>query len=205
MSLKRLEPAPSPVLMPYAAPASTDDPCSAETPPMDARSRVLTRFVTIILHIGLVGVHLATLVTAFGRLEHNMTFAVESQSTVSFWTTAISTMIGTVYCSCLVFFSQKQALQFGSGSRSLTAIYDCFSSWRGFGSALSVLYNQVALPASVFQSLVVVLYLGGISILHITIPATFSVETFTASVFVNVTTAGLPEFNLSNIKYVSTN
>ncbi|KAJ6452069.1 hypothetical protein C8R45DRAFT_1083520 [Mycena sanguinolenta] len=172
----------------------TDDPRRAGTPP---QSQFLTRFGTATLHIGLVGVHLAILVIAFERLEHNITFSVGLQTTVSFWTTAISTTIGTVYCSCLVFLSQKLALQPGTPSQSLTVVHDNISSWRGFGSALSVLYNQVALPASVLQSLVVVLYLGGISILHITIPATFSVETFNATIFLEVPTVGLPEYNAS--------
>ncbi|KAJ6449264.1 hypothetical protein C8R45DRAFT_1131086 [Mycena sanguinolenta] len=182
-----------------SAELGADDPCREETPATHAPSQFWTRLATVILHIGLVGVHLAILVIAFKRLEHDITFSVGLQTTVSFWTTAISTTIGTVYCSCLVFLSQRLALQSGTGSRSLTSVHDRNSSWRGFGSALSVLYNQIALPSSVLQSLVVVLYLGGISILHITIPATFSVETFNASIFLEVPTVGVPEYNASNI------
>ncbi|KAF7377224.1 hypothetical protein MSAN_00142300 [Mycena sanguinolenta] len=191
-----------PAVVIYHTPAEFGiaDPCSAESPPMHSRSGFLTRLVTVILHIGLVGVHLAILVIASKQLEHNITFSLGLQSTVSFWTTAISTAIGTVvYCSCLVFISQKLAMQSGAGSRSLTAVHDSISSWRGFGSALSVLHNQVALPASVLQSLIVVGYLGAISILHITIPATFSAETFDTLISLDVPTVGLPDYNASYI------
>ncbi|KAF7375766.1 hypothetical protein MSAN_00466200 [Mycena sanguinolenta] len=186
--------------MPYASVPTTDDSFAPEKPAIHVKSQFWARWANLVLHLGLVLVHLTLLIIGSRRLEHSITFPVEQQTTVSFWTTAISTTIGTVYCSCLVFLTQRLALRFGTGSqRSLTVVHDGYSSWRGVGSAFGVLYNQFTLPASVLQSLTILLYLGGISILHITIPATLSVRTFDSSVSRDVTTIGLPEFNSSNI------
>jgi hypothetical protein len=74
----------------------------------------------------------------------------------------------------------------------------------GLGSALATLYDQISVPASVFGTLSTVAYLGCITILHISIPAILSVETFNATVQVNASTVGIPEFaNSTLIKCVN--
>jgi hypothetical protein len=145
---------------------------------------------------------------------------VEQQTVVSFWTTFITTGFGTVwvsktgvflanaseqiYCSILVFLIQKHAMQQNLRSyQTLTVTHDSLSSWAGLGAALSTLYNQLSGPTSVFGTLNIVGYLGCISILHITIPALLSVQTFTATVAVVTPTFTVPDFeNASYVKCV---
>ncbi|KAJ7838037.1 hypothetical protein B0H13DRAFT_2104281, partial [Mycena leptocephala] len=120
------------------------------------------------LHVVLVLVHIALLISGIKHWEHHFTFAVERQTVVSFWTTTIAMVFAT----------------------SIT-------SWAGLGSALATLYNQVSVLASVFGTLNIVVYLGCISILHITIPANLSVATFSTTVPVDAITVGVPEFQNS--------
>jgi hypothetical protein len=78
--------------------------------------------------------------------------------------------------------------------KTLTATHDSISSWAGLGSALATLYNQLSVPASVAGTLHIAGYLGCVSILHITIPAILSVETFNTTAVVPASTFGIPEF-----------
>ncbi|KAJ7331077.1 hypothetical protein DFH08DRAFT_940257, partial [Mycena albidolilacea] len=147
------------------------------------------------LHFLLVLAHIVLLISGSKHWEHRFTFLLEHQTLASFWTTAITQAFGTIYTSLLVFLTQKLAMQRTFRScQTLTATHDSLSSWTGLGSALSTLYNQVSIPASVIGTLHVVGYLGCISILHTTIPAILSAETFNATVAINVTTVGNPEF-----------
>jgi hypothetical protein len=87
--------------------------------------------------------------------------------------------------------------------KTLTVIHDSISSWAGLGSALVTLFSQVSIPTSVSGTFNIVGYLGCISVLHITIPAILSVETFDTTVAVPASTFGIPEYaNSTAIKYV---
>ncbi|KAF7349135.1 Retrovirus-related Pol polyprotein from transposon TNT 1-94 [Mycena venus] len=136
------------------------------------------------LHLVLVLVHIAVLISAIRHWEHRFTFLIEHQTTVSFWTAVVTQSFGTIYSAVLVFLTQKLALQRRMGLKTLTAVHDSISAWAGLGSALATLFNQVYVPASVLGTLSIVGYLGCISVLHISIPAILSVEAFsrTASV-----------------------
>ncbi|KAJ7844156.1 hypothetical protein B0H13DRAFT_2096911, partial [Mycena leptocephala] len=150
------------------------------------------------LHVVLVLVHIALLISGIKHWEHHFTFAVEHQTVVSFWTTTIAMVFATTYTSILVFLVQKLAMQQNLRTyQTLTATHDSITSWAGLGSALATLYNQVSVPASVFGTLNIVVYLGCISILHITIPANLSVATFSTTVPVDAITVGVPEFQNS--------
>ncbi|KAJ7649985.1 hypothetical protein FB45DRAFT_6550 [Roridomyces roridus] len=150
----------------------------------------------IALHIGLVLVHIGLLIVGLKRLEHAAIFPTQSQKTVSFWVTAATTGLGTVYCSGLIFLSQKLVLQHMSRpSQTPTAMHDTLSSWNGIGSAISTLRNQLRVPSSVMGSISILAYLGCIAILHISIPTSLSVETFNSTTTVNVPTLGRLEFN----------
>ncbi|KAJ7868157.1 hypothetical protein B0H13DRAFT_1897248 [Mycena leptocephala] len=175
------------------------------------------------LHLLLVLAHVVLLISGVKHWEHNFMFPLEHQTWVSFWATVLTQGFGTVewlcqvvlmthnppqiYTSLIVFLTQKIAMQQNLHSyQTLTATHDSFSSWTGLGSGLATLYNQVSLPASVFGTLNVVGYLGCISVLHITIPAILSVETFTTTVPMDAKTLGIPEFTNStaiNIKSTS--
>ncbi|KAF7330652.1 hypothetical protein MSAN_02450400 [Mycena sanguinolenta] len=147
------------------------------------------------LHLWLVLVHVAILISAIKHWEHRFTFPIEHQTTVSFWTTVVTQSFGTIYCALLVFVTQRLAMRHNLGlTKTLTAAHDCISAWAGLGSALTTLLNQVFVPASVFGTLNIVGYLGCISVLHITIPAILSLEAFNATVAVSAITSGFPEY-----------
>ncbi|KAF7341200.1 hypothetical protein MVEN_01855200 [Mycena venus] len=151
------------------------------------------------LHFGLIAMHIILLIAGLARWEHKFVFPVESQTTVSFWVTALTTTIGTVYGSILLFLTQKLDLHHNTRvDQTLTAIHDGIASWAGLGSALSTLYNQLYVPASVLGTLNIVGYLACISFLHITTPAIISVQTFNANIPVPVSTRWLPKFNATN-------
>lgn len=79
-----------------------------------------------------------------------------------------------------------------------TAMHDSNTAWSGIGSGLLTLWRNIYFPASVSGTLLAVLYLGLIAVFHITTPALFSVQTFNASVPVNLTLSGLPDYQDSS-------
>ncbi|KAF7328417.1 hypothetical protein MVEN_02557600 [Mycena venus] len=160
----------------------------------DSPSDDRLRFLGFALHLVLVLVHLALLVTWHVHAEHNIIFAVRLQGIVSFSVTVLATAVGTLYLSLLVYITQKFALQrilrFG---RTLTAAHDNATAWSGLGSGLETLFDQIAVPSSAISILLIVGYLLNISVLHVTIPALFSVQTFNISSPTPVNTQGLPQ------------
>ena len=68
--------------------------------------------------------------------------------------------------------------------QTLTAIHDKSSAWLGLGSSISVLMDQLKLPTAAPKVMFTFLYLGGISTLHIAIPATLNVNTYNGTVLV---------------------
>ncbi|KAJ7321552.1 hypothetical protein DFH08DRAFT_617149, partial [Mycena albidolilacea] len=137
------------------------------------------QIIWVALHLGLIGIHVALLLTGLRRWEHSLIFTVGKQTTVSFWVTALTTTIGTVYGSILVFLAQKSNMYHnGRVDQTLTAAHDGFASWAGLGSAVATLYSQLSVPASVFGTLNIVGYLACIAVLHITTPAIISVQPF---------------------------
>src|ERR1700761_4263346 len=79
-------------------------------------------------------------------------------------------------------------------TQSLTALHDKIGAWSGLGQALLAFYRQGARVASVAGISGVLLYLAGISALHITTPALFSLRdvnvTFPASAWISWTFQG---------------
>ncbi|KAF7378111.1 hypothetical protein MSAN_00235300 [Mycena sanguinolenta] len=123
------------------------------------------------------------------------TFHEDSVSLLSIKDTVATQTFGTVYSAVLVFLTQTLAMRCNfRPNQTLTAIHDSISAWVGLGSALVTLWNQVAVPASVFGTLNIVGYLSCISILHISIPAILSVEVFNTTVAVPAGTLGIPEY-----------
>ncbi|KAJ7111265.1 hypothetical protein C8R44DRAFT_856600 [Mycena epipterygia] len=157
--------------------------------------KYLLQIFCFTLHVVLVLAHVVLLITGIKHWEHKFTFPMDRQTTVSLWATAISTAFGTIYSSGLLFLMQKLAMRRQiMSSQTLTATHDNISAWTGLGSALATLYNQLSVPASIFGTLNVVGYLMCISILHITIPAILSVQTFNTTVSVAASTFGSREF-----------
>lgn len=83
----------------------------------------------------------------------------------------------------LVLIVQQLALRRTLHKRqTLTAVHDQYNAWTGFGAACSTLLKQYYLPASVWSVVAVTGYLLAVSVLHITVPATFSLATFNKSI-----------------------
>ncbi|KAF8156407.1 hypothetical protein K438DRAFT_2026302 [Mycena galopus ATCC 62051] len=169
--------------------------------PLYKSSRVL-RPLSLVLHCGLVGTHLILLAIWWTGLENRLIFPAEEQTLLSFLITAIVTGFGTVYCAVLVMLTQilsvRRSLQ---KDQALTATHDNAIAWTGIGSASLLLWDRMAVPASMLGVMYPTLYLGGILVLHITIPALFSMESFTSSRSISVPTRGLPSFNLSGLDF----
>ncbi|KAJ6509864.1 hypothetical protein DFH09DRAFT_271536 [Mycena vulgaris] len=163
----------------------------------DSLARHSLRVGCILAHIALILLHLALLAILMkGHKEHAIVFESDTQSIVSPIITAVATVFGTVYFSILVFITQKLAMHRNmQRSRTLTALHDNASAWTGIGLAVSTLWSQISIPASVIGTMTVTGYLGSIAVLHITTPALFSVELFNTSFQRGIATQGIPELN----------
>jgi ABC-type sulfate transport system permease component len=58
--------------------------------------RHLLQIICIKLHVLLVLAHIALLISSMKHWEHHLTFPLDHQTTVSFWTTVITQAFGTV-------------------------------------------------------------------------------------------------------------
>ncbi|KAJ7025685.1 hypothetical protein C8F04DRAFT_1400476 [Mycena alexandri] len=144
--------------------------------PLYKSSRVLCP-LSLVLHCGLVGTHLILLAIWRAGLENRLIFPAEEQRLLSFLITAIATGFGTVYCAVLVLLTQilsmRRSLQ---KDQTLTATHDNSVAWTGIGSASLLLWDRRTVAASIRGVMSPALYLGGILVLHITIPALFSMD-----------------------------
>lgn len=70
----------------------------------------------------------------------------------------------------------------------LTTIHDVSSAWAGLGSALSNVWKQTGIPASLWATAAVTTYLVCISVLHITSSTLLHFQTFNSSLPTNVST-----------------
>ncbi|KAF7359664.1 hypothetical protein MVEN_00690500 [Mycena venus] len=154
--------------------------------------------LSLILHPTLVVIHLALLFIWMRGLEHRLIFSLKTQRIAAFLITAIATTFGTIYSALLVFVTQILSVRRNLRmNQTLTATHDTAAAWAGIGSAVSQIWSQKAVTASISGVLSAFLYLGNILVLHITTPALFSLETFNSSRPVHVTTQGLPAYNWS--------
>ncbi|KAJ7207169.1 hypothetical protein GGX14DRAFT_543674 [Mycena pura] len=104
----------------------------------------------------------------------------------------------SVYSTALVFITQVLSTRRNLiVNQTLTATHDAVAAWAGLGSAMTRMWKQRAVHASAFGVLSAFLYLGNILVLHITIPALFSLQSFNSSRSVPVATQSFPEFNSS--------
>ncbi|KAJ6486335.1 hypothetical protein DFH09DRAFT_1291576 [Mycena vulgaris] len=178
---------------------STNSPiessCAAES------QLVTSRFLSTLsmfLHTTLVFIHLVLILVSLKRLEHQVVFSVEDQKNASFLITAISTTVDAIYSATLVFLTQTLSMRRSfRAHQALTATHDSVTAWAGIGSALLQLWRQRTLPSSFVGVLSTFLYLGNISILHITTPALFAAQTFNSTSSEPVQTQGLPTFDFS--------
>ncbi|KAJ7710620.1 hypothetical protein B0H17DRAFT_1324277 [Mycena rosella] len=207
-SLDRADPSDSTETFRLEEDLATPDPTSSRktffssraghTQSLLPRSSVLC-VMSLVLHSLIVLTHLILLGIWAKRLEHRVTFSLKNQRIASFLITAISTAIGTVYSASLVFVTQTLSMRRSlHRHQMLTETHDNTVAWAGIGSAVVQLWTQKAVPASVIGVLCTFLYLANVLVLHITTPALFSLETFSAYRLVPVETRGLPTYNWSS-------
>ncbi|KAJ7023755.1 hypothetical protein C8F04DRAFT_1271103 [Mycena alexandri] len=148
----------------------------------------------VILHLILVVLHIALLVVGVQRLEYLVVFPLERQSVISSRISGISTAFAALYSSILVLTSQTLAMRRNFQiKQTITATHDNITAWSGLGAAVCGVWNQRSIPASVFGTLSVFLYLLNISIFHISTPSLLSLQTFNFSLPTDVRTQGVPE------------
>ncbi|KAJ7046012.1 hypothetical protein C8F04DRAFT_1024417, partial [Mycena alexandri] len=153
-------------------------------------------FVSLLLHLGLIIVHLALVGIWAKRLEYRIVFPLEHQTIISFAVTAATTSFGMGYSALLVFVTQKLSMRRSLTRRqTLTETHDIASAWGGIGAAILSIWQQRKVTSSIAAVLSVFFYLGCILVLHVTTPALFSVETFNATRFIQVGTQGLPAYD----------
>ncbi|KAJ6491072.1 hypothetical protein C8R45DRAFT_1213169 [Mycena sanguinolenta] len=150
---------------------------------------------SLLLHSTLVTLHFALVGIWAKGMEHRITFSLDDQALISLVITVISTTFGAIYSALLVYVSQTLSMHRNIKlDQTLTATHDTAAAWTGIGSAISCLWNQRIVPASLGGVLLIFMYLGSILALHITTPALFSVETFNATRLDQVRAQGLPAY-----------
>ncbi|KAJ7467499.1 hypothetical protein FB451DRAFT_1258708, partial [Mycena latifolia] len=195
----RVKPNKSSLLLPSPGDSDLLEPQDMSLVQNQKRKQIVLQLICGTLHLGLILMHTILLIVGIPHWEHRLVFPVQNQKTVSFCATALTTTIGTVYGSILVFLTQKLALQHNFRmDQTLTAAHDSITSWAGLGSAVATLYNQITVPASVLGTLNIFGYLACISFLHIITPTILSVQTFNGTSPVTVGTYWLPKFDIVN-------
>lgn len=92
---------------------------------------------------------------------------------------------GQLYLAGLLWTIQRITLRRDLHTQqTLTAIHDKSCAWLGLCSSLSVLLDQIKIPAALPKVLCIFLYLGGISVLHIVIPSSLNVNIYNGTVSV---------------------
>ncbi|KAI0683023.1 hypothetical protein BC835DRAFT_1423689 [Cytidiella melzeri] len=138
-----------------------------------------------LLHIVLILLYAAAVMVASHQYEHglNYAFTTAGQTSMSFTVSAVAQTFSTVYLAVLVLVTQRLALIRDLHTRQTpTAIHDKSSAWLGLGSSLVTLLDQTRVPAAVSSVVFIAIWLGGVAILHIAIPASVSVSVYNHTV-----------------------
>ncbi|KIJ59696.1 hypothetical protein HYDPIDRAFT_118192 [Hydnomerulius pinastri MD-312] len=167
--------------------------------------RVTRGFVLcFILHGLLVVLHLILLGLYVPHVEHRLVMQLGSQSNIAGTaiTIAMQSFI-TGYAAILVVCAQRLALRRNLCLRqTLTATHDLSASWTGLGSALVSLWRQRYIRSSLLGTISIVLYLGGIAVLHVTTSTLLSLQSFNGTAAVPVLTSpalsGLSSANIQS-------
>ncbi|KAI6099336.1 hypothetical protein EDD16DRAFT_509663 [Pisolithus croceorrhizus] len=131
-------------------------------------------------HVILVIIHIVLLVLHKFRLEEKVIIpSIISNHVATVAVTVTLQTFGTGYGVLLVWLTQRLALRRDLLQRqTLTATHDKANAWGGLGAALNILLMQFNLTAAAGGVLLVMLYLGGITALHITSSSLMSLEPF---------------------------
>ncbi|KAG1774256.1 hypothetical protein EV702DRAFT_538635 [Suillus placidus] len=144
-----------------------------------------------VLHGMLIMIHIVLVISYIFRWEHRVTLPFTPMNT-DFWPVVLSASLQalyTFYTAVLVFLTQRLAMSRALVRRlKLTAIHDIFGAWAGLGSALSSVWKQAHIPASLWATTAVTTYLVCISVLHVTSSTLLQFQTFNSSMTTRVST-----------------
>ncbi|KAL1669085.1 hypothetical protein GGF50DRAFT_45125 [Schizophyllum commune] len=143
------------------------------------QARFLRR-LSYAMHIILVLTHVTLLVVCLLHLEENVVVQLSDDSFGDLTSTAVTvsaTIFATIYGALLIWMTQRLALRrLLTSQQTLTAMHDEFNSWIGLGSALMTLYGQSRIRSTIGSISLITSYLVNAAILHVTIPAMFSLQ-----------------------------
>ncbi|KAG2335793.1 hypothetical protein BDR05DRAFT_971422, partial [Suillus weaverae] len=144
-----------------------------------------------VLHGMLVMIHIVFVMSYIFHWEHRVTLPFTPMNT-DFWPVVLSASLQafyTLYTAVLVFLTQRLAISRALIRRlKLTAIHDISGAWAGLGSALSSVWKQADIPASLWATTAVTTYLVCISVLHVTSSTLLQFQTFNFSMTTHVST-----------------
>ncbi|KAG2344928.1 hypothetical protein BDR05DRAFT_961366, partial [Suillus weaverae] len=144
-----------------------------------------------VLHGMLVMIHIVLVTSYICRWEHHVTLSFTPTNT-DFWPVGLSASLQafyTLYTAVLIFLTQRLAISRALIRRlKLTAIHDISGAWAGLGSALSSIWKQAHIPASLWATTAVTTYLVCISVLHVTSSTLLQFQTFNSSMTTGVST-----------------
>ncbi|KAI5835907.1 hypothetical protein K523DRAFT_411177 [Schizophyllum commune Tattone D] len=133
------------------------------------------------MHIFLVIMHITLLILCLLHLEENVVVPITDNNSFGDLTstavTVSATLFATFYGALLIWMTQRLALRrLLTSQQTLTAMHDEYNSWIGLGSALMTLYGQTRIRSAVGSISCITSYLVNAAILHVTIPAMFSLQ-----------------------------
>ncbi|KAG1831158.1 hypothetical protein DFJ58DRAFT_848311 [Suillus subalutaceus] len=159
--------------------------------PSENESGSFSACTCYVLHGMLVMIHVMLIVSYIYRWEHNVTLSF-TPTNADFWPVVLSASLQafyTLYTAVLVFLTQRLAMSRALVRRlKLTTIHDISSAWAGLGSALSSVWKQTHISASLSATTAVTTYLVCISVLHVTSSTLLQFQTFNSSITTNVST-----------------
>ncbi|KAG2127703.1 hypothetical protein DEU56DRAFT_915677 [Suillus clintonianus] len=143
------------------------------------------------LHGMLVIIHIILVIFYVRHWEHRVIVSITSTNN-DFWPVLLSASLQafyTIYTAVLLFLTQRLAISRTLVCRlKLTAIHDISSAWAGLGSALSSVWRQSDIPASLWTTAGVTAYLTSMSVLHVTSSTLLQFQPFNASMATSVPT-----------------
>ncbi|KAG2127701.1 hypothetical protein DEU56DRAFT_915676 [Suillus clintonianus] len=143
------------------------------------------------LHGMLVIVHIILVIFYVHHWEHRVIISITSTNN-DFWPVLLSASLQafyTIYTAVLLFLTQRLGVSRTLVRRlKLTAIHDISGAWAGLGSALSSVWRQTDIPASLWTTAGVTAYLASMSVLHVTSSTLLQFQLFNASMATSVPT-----------------
>ncbi|KAL1665464.1 hypothetical protein GGF50DRAFT_52658 [Schizophyllum commune] len=139
------------------------------------------RRLSYTLHGYLFFLHIVLFAVCYHHLEEGLTIPLSGDGNFDNLTSTVITVSGTVfatlYGALLIWLTQRLALRrLLTSEQTLTAMHDEFKSWIGIGSALLALFGQSRIKSALPWVLCIAGYLVNVTVLHITMPAMFSLQ-----------------------------